>query len=104
VPEKYLQRLNVNLTFCISFPSFTRSPSILNVPVDLALGVVIPYHFYSGMSHTIHDYFHLKPWYGLAKIALLVIVALMILGFLNLNLRGEGTFFHLQSVVPFLVP
>jgi hypothetical protein len=92
------------------------SPSVLNVPVDLALGVVIPYHFYSGMSHICHDYLHHESYYGLVKIALALLAVLMVAGFLNLNLRGDGTLtfcfskfqtgvtLHRYLCVPLLLP
>ncbi len=32
------------------------SPTFLNIPVDLALGVILPYHFHTGLINIVDDY------------------------------------------------
>jgi hypothetical protein len=70
--------------------AFILSPSGLNFPVDIAMGLIIPYHMYNGCHHIFEDYLITTTYYGLAQKILLVIVALTVVGLLNLNFRGIG--------------
>ncbi|CAM9508446.1 unnamed protein product, partial [Phaeothamnion confervicola] len=65
------------------------SPSVLNKPVDLALGVAFPLHAHIGMNYVISDYVpkHLR---GPARAAMLGATVLAILGLTKLNLTGPG--------------
>jgi len=65
------------------------SPSRLNIPVDLALAAIIPFHTYYGMSQVITDYMP-RSTQTLWLAILAVIALLMLIGFLNLSLRGPG--------------
>lgn len=65
------------------------SPSILNVPVDLALNAVIPVHMYYGMDAIIRDYVP-RPVQGASITAWGVLTALIALGLLKINLCGHG--------------
>jgi succinate dehydrogenase (ubiquinone) membrane anchor subunit len=69
--------------------AFVLSPSMLNLPVDLVLGVAIPVHLKLGMSVVVDDY--VPP--GLrfpAHIALWGAAALVAGGLLMLNVSGPG--------------
>jgi len=66
------------------------SPSALNVPVDLALGVLIPFHAHNGMSLIITDYVTGKGAQTAARGLLWASTILAGLGLLSLNLRGDG--------------
>eukprot|EP01122_Echinamoeba_exundans_P015908 TRINITY_DN786_c0_g1_i1.p2 TRINITY_DN786_c0_g1~~TRINITY_DN786_c0_g1_i1.p2 ORF type:complete len:238 (-),score=66.39 TRINITY_DN786_c0_g1_i1:84-797(-) len=70
--------------------AFILSPSGLNFPVDVAMGLIIPYHMYNGCHHIFEDYLITTAYYGLAQKILLVVVALTVVGLLNLNFRGIG--------------
>lgn len=70
--------------------AFILSPSGLNFPVDVALGLLVPYHMYQGCHHIFEDYLITTPYYSIAGKILMIIVALTVLGLLNLNFRGIG--------------
>lgn len=65
------------------------SPSALNLPVDLALGVAIPFHTQLGLTLVVDDYVH-GSLNSVAKILVWVISIVMALGFLYLNVSGIG--------------
>ncbi|DAZ96191.1 TPA: hypothetical protein N0F65_012381, partial [Lagenidium giganteum] len=69
--------------------AFVLSPSPLAVPVDLALGVAIPVHAHIGINNVISDYVpqHLRT---LARLGMLGVTGVMFLGFLRVNIEGEG--------------
>lgn len=69
--------------------AFVLSPSPLNLPVDLALGVLIPLHAHVGMNNVISDYVP-KAQRQLVRISWLGVTAVMLLGFLRVNLEGAG--------------
>lgn len=69
--------------------AFVLSPSPLCLPVDLALGVLIPAHAHVGMNNVISDYVP-KSTRQLARIAWLGATAIMFLGFLRCNIEGVG--------------
>jgi succinate dehydrogenase (ubiquinone) membrane anchor subunit len=65
------------------------SPSILCLPVDLALGVIIPVHQHIGVKGVLADYVppNIKPFNNLI---LAVLTGVTTLGLLKLNLCGAG--------------
>jgi len=65
------------------------SPSFLAVPVDLALGAVLPVHMHIGLTNVILDYVP-KQFQGSAVLALYVLTTLTVLGLLKINLCGAG--------------
>lgn len=65
------------------------SPSVVSVPVDLTLGVVIPVHAHIGMNHVISDYVP-KSQQPLARLGWLGVTAVMFLGLLRTNIEGPG--------------
>ncbi len=81
---------NTQVALLVLFPTaFLLSPSVLNYPVDLALGVMIPAHAYFGTKLIIHDY--LPPVIEkIAHIILLILVLGMFFGIMKVNLSGEG--------------
>lgn len=69
------------------------SPSSLNMPVDLALGVLFPVHAHVAMNSVITDYadkFFGKGAMMPCRVLMLGITAATILGFARLNLTGDG--------------
>ena len=69
--------------------SLALSPSLLAAPVDLAMGLLIPWHAHVGMVNVIEDYVP-RPYRRLATAALLLLSASVALGLLKLNLCGSG--------------
>ena len=72
------------------FPvALVLSPSVINIPVDVALGFVFPIHAHIGMNYVISDYVPkgLRP---AARTGWLAVTAITILGLLKLNLFGDG--------------
>ena len=65
------------------------TPSVMNMPVDLAMGVVFPVHGHIGMNHVISDYVPKSARSG-ARMALLGVTGLTLLGFAKLNLTDKG--------------
>ncbi|GMI35362.1 hypothetical protein TrCOL_g6346 [Triparma columacea] len=83
----------VNMAIMALTPvAFALSPSMINMPVDLALGLALPLHAHIGMSYVITDYVPKvsKGLLGPARIVLLGVTGVTILGLGNLNLRGDG--------------
>jgi succinate dehydrogenase (ubiquinone) membrane anchor subunit len=69
------------------------SPSVLNMPVDLALGVLFPLHAHVAMNGVITDYAGKVFGKGATmscRIVMLGFTCGTILGFARLNLTGEG--------------
>jgi succinate dehydrogenase hydrophobic anchor subunit len=64
------------------------SPSFVNAPVDLLMGVVVPVHTFIGMKNVIEDY--LPGVQGAATRVLFVLCAFMAFGLLKINLCGPG--------------
>ena len=72
------------------FPvALVLSPSVINIPVDVALGFVFPIHAHIGMNYVISDYVPkgLRP---AARTGWLAVTAITVLGLLKLNLFGDG--------------
>ena len=72
------------------FPvALVLTPSVMNMPVDLAMGVVFPVHGHIGMNHVISDYVP-KGARSAARMALLGVTGVTLLGFAKLNLTDKG--------------
>ena len=72
------------------FPvALALSPSKLNIPVDVALGLIFPIHAHIGMNYVISDYVP-KAFRSAARTGWLGVTAVTILGLLKLNLFGDG--------------
>ncbi|KAH7462958.1 hypothetical protein KRP22_001569 [Phytophthora ramorum] len=69
--------------------AFVLSPSPLALPVDLALGVILPVHAHIGMNNVISDYVP-KNVRTLVRLGWLGATSLMFLGLLRVNLEGPG--------------
>lgn len=79
-----------NKGLAVLFPvGLILSPSFLCWPVDIAIGVVIPYHMHAGVTGVIEDYVP-RNQQPLAKGGLLVISLITALGLLKINLCGQG--------------
>ncbi|KAF1316764.1 Sdh4, succinate dehydrogenase subunit 4, partial [Globisporangium splendens] len=69
--------------------AFILSPSPVAVPVDFALGVIIPIHTHIGMNVVISDY--VPPQVRtLARVGWLGVTGVLLLGFLRVNIEGDG--------------
>lgn len=69
--------------------AFLFSPSSANFPVDLLLGIVIPFHSHVGLSHVVTDYAP-KAMRTAARVSLLGCTTLLFAGLLKLNISGVG--------------
>ncbi|RLN96357.1 hypothetical protein BBJ28_00007920 [Nothophytophthora sp. Chile5] len=69
--------------------AFVLSPSPLAMPVDLALGAILPIHAHIGMNNVISDYVP-KRMRTLARVSWLGVTAVMFLGLLRVNIEGPG--------------
>lgn len=65
------------------------SPSLLNFPVDFALGLIIPLHMHIGLVGVVEDYVP-RPSQGVSRILLAILSALTAIGLLKINLCGSG--------------
>lgn len=65
------------------------SPSILVTPLDLALGLMIPYHAHVGMVNVMDDYVP-KPYRPLSKGIMIAVTLITTFGLLKINLCGAG--------------
>merc|ERR1719197_1847463 len=70
------------------------SPSVLNAPVDLLMGIMIPLHGHVGGNDVISDYAKKvtkAPWFDQAlRKGLLGVTVITFFGLLKLNLQGPG--------------
>ena len=91
----------LNLALCAAVPvALLLSPSVLNTPVDLAMGVAIPVHFLFGGHGVVTDYFKKVPWFWggagreafvrAGRVGLVAMAGATMLGLLKLNLQGPG--------------
>ena len=83
----------VNMGILVLTPlAFILSPSKMNMPVDLALGVALPLHAHIGMNYVITDYS--KKMLGLSRgscqVAMVGVTAVTMAGLTHLNVRGPG--------------
>jgi hypothetical protein len=69
--------------------SLLLSPSLLAAPVDLAMGLLIPWHAHVGMVNVIEDYVP-RPYRRLAAACMLLLSSSVAIGLLKLNLCGSG--------------
>eukprot|EP01006_Ploeotia_vitrea_P045366 TRINITY_DN66936_c7_g1_i1.p1 TRINITY_DN66936_c7_g1~~TRINITY_DN66936_c7_g1_i1.p1 ORF type:complete len:199 (+),score=91.76 TRINITY_DN66936_c7_g1_i1:70-666(+) len=75
----------------VAFPlGLLLSPSFLCVPIDFAMGVVVPIHAHIGMTYVIDDYVPRGSQTAIARGVLLFITLLMLYGLLKVNLCGPG--------------
>lgn len=78
------------------------SPSSLNMPVDLLLGIMIPIHGHVGGNDVITDYgkkITKAPWFDAAlRRGLLGVTVVTFLGLLKLNVQGPGVTEAFKSV------
>ena len=65
------------------------SPSVLVMPLDMALGLLLPWHAHVGLVNVSDDYVP-RPYRALARGGLLLLSALATLGLLKINLCGAG--------------
>ena len=65
------------------------SPSLLNFPVDFALGLILPVHMHIGLVGVAEDYVP-RPQQGAARLVLAVLSVLTAVGLLKVNLCGAG--------------
>ncbi len=77
--------------------AFVLSPSIINFPIDLAIGIALPYHMHTGMLDVVNDY---APPQGKKPISVIVtlISVLVAIGLLKINLCGVGITQSLKSL------
>lgn len=91
----------LNLGLCAAVPvALVLSPSSLNMPVDLAMGVAIPVHFLFGGHGVVTDYFKKIPWFWggagreafiqFGRVSLVAMTGVTMVGLLKLNLQGPG--------------
>lgn len=69
--------------------AFILSPSWLNFPVDLTLGVLFPLHSHIGLNYVITDYVP-KAARAAARTSLLVCTVIAAAGIFKLNVTGPG--------------
>jgi succinate dehydrogenase (ubiquinone) membrane anchor subunit len=69
--------------------SFAMSPSVMNKPIDLALGVLFPLHSHIGVNYIISDYVP-KAMRSVARGGLLGVTIITTAGLLKLNISGPG--------------
>jgi succinate dehydrogenase (ubiquinone) membrane anchor subunit len=72
-------------------------PSSMAMPVDVVLGLIVPFHMHVGMNGVISDYVP-KATRGLARGAMLVVTVLTAAGLLKLNLSGPGMTRSIKSL------
>ena len=65
------------------------SPSILNIPLDYALAVGLPFHAHVGLNYVISDYVP-KQMRGFARMGLFGVTLCTVFGILTLNWEGPG--------------
>mmetsp|Transcript_16970 Transcript_16970/g.35454 ORF Transcript_16970/g.35454 Transcript_16970/m.35454 type:complete len:139 (-) Transcript_16970:166-582(-) len=81
--------------------AFVLSPSSYCLPVDLALGVVIPLHAHIGMNYVMTDYvkkFVGKAAVGPSRYIMLGATGITMAGLLKLNLSGPGVTESVKSL------
>mmetsp|Transcript_12943 Transcript_12943/g.22785 ORF Transcript_12943/g.22785 Transcript_12943/m.22785 type:complete len:141 (-) Transcript_12943:339-761(-) len=81
--------------------AFLLSPSPMCMPVDLALGIVIPIHAHIGMNYVMTDYvkkFIGKGAVGPARYIMLGATGVTMAGLLKLNLTGPGVTESVKSM------
>jgi succinate dehydrogenase (ubiquinone) membrane anchor subunit len=69
--------------------AFVLSPSVINMPVDILLGLVFPFHSHVAVNYVISDYVP-KANRSMARMALLATSVITVVGLLKLNIQGPG--------------
>lgn len=88
----------MNLGLLASVPvALILSPSALNFPLDIALGVAFPVHIHIGFNYIITDYCP-KQFKAPAQWGMVALTAIMIIGLLKINLTGPGLTELVKSV------
>ena len=77
--------------------AFIMSPSLVNKPIDLALGFIFPFHSYVAFNYIISDYLP-KTLRSTARVSLLGITVIATAGLLRLNIQGVGLTETLKSL------
>ena len=73
--------------------AFMLSPSVMNMPIDLALGVLFPLHAHFSMNGVITDYAAKIFGKGATmpcRVVMAGVTGVTLLGFARLNLTGDG--------------
>jgi len=79
-----------NISAAVLVPvAFILSPSFLNWPVDITLGVILPIHSHIGLETVILDYVP-RSLQSLSIVGLWIVTGLTLLGLLKINLCGSG--------------
>jgi succinate dehydrogenase (ubiquinone) membrane anchor subunit len=73
------------------------SPSPMNMPIDLALGVIFPLHAHVGLNYIISDYVP-KASRTIARSGLMGFTVITCAGLLRLNLSGSGLTHTIKSL------
>ena len=69
--------------------AFIASPSIISLPVDYALGLIIPLHAHVGLNYVVTDYVP-KAVRSVARLGVLGLTLITAAGILKLNFDGPG--------------
>ena len=69
--------------------AFILSPSALNFPIDLTLGVLFPLHSHVALNYVVTDYVP-RAQRPFARALVLATTIIAAAGILKLNLTGEG--------------
>lgn len=77
--------------------AFALSPSVINMPIDIILGIVFPLHSHVGLNYIVSDYVP-KAQRSLARYALLAATVVTCLGLLKLNIQGPGLTESIKSL------
>ena len=79
-----------HMVLLVAIPAaLVLSPSMLVAPLDLGLGLLIPWHSHVGMVNVLEDYVP-KPYRRMAVLTLSALSLLTALGLLKVNLCGAG--------------
>mmetsp|Transcript_33484 Transcript_33484/g.56172 ORF Transcript_33484/g.56172 Transcript_33484/m.56172 type:complete len:147 (-) Transcript_33484:387-827(-) len=77
--------------------AFILSPSVINMPIDLALGFIFPFHSHIALNYVISDYVP-KASRPIARAALLAATVVGAAGILKLNATGPGLTESIKSL------
>jgi len=77
--------------------AFALSPSIVNMPVDVVLGLIFPFHSHVALNYIISDYVP-KGSRSMARMALLAVTVVTTVGLLKLNIQGPGLTESIKSL------
>ncbi len=77
--------------------AFILSPSKLNFPIDLILGIIFPIHSHVALNYVISDYVP-KASRTVARASLLGATVIATAGILRLNFKGAGLTESIKSL------